>query len=252
MHPIYAMWSHPRSMSTAIERIMRERGDLNCAHEPFMYDYYVNRSNAMPHFDVDPDHPQTYADIRDMLIERAQTGPVFFKDMSYYVVPHILDDELFRPHLKNVFLVRRPKAAIVSYHKLDPKVSSDEIGIAAQWRHLQGLMEQGETPLVIRSEDVRENPRGVMTALWTAVGLSPADHAFDWAGSDVPQDWQQVSGWHGQVTSSTGIAPPDPAAEEKEDRKFEAACAEAPHLRDYLAAHLPAYEQLSGLALKSD
>jgi hypothetical protein len=163
-------------MSTAIERIMRERGDLNCAHEPFMYDYYVNRSNAMPHFDVDPDHPQTYADIRDMLIERAQAGPVFFKDMSYYVVPHILDDDLFRPHLKNVFLVRRPKAAIVSYHKLDPKVSSDEIG----------------------------------------------------------------------------IAPPDPDAEEKEDRKFEAACAEAPHLRDYLAEHLPAYEQLSGLALKSD
>ena len=38
-HPVYAMWSHPRSMSTAIERIMRERGDLDCAHEPFMYDY---------------------------------------------------------------------------------------------------------------------------------------------------------------------------------------------------------------------
>ncbi|MCO5125978.1 MAG: hypothetical protein M9957_01250 [Rhodobacteraceae bacterium] len=38
-HPIIAMWSHPRSMSTAIERIMRERGDLDCLHEPFMYDY---------------------------------------------------------------------------------------------------------------------------------------------------------------------------------------------------------------------
>ncbi|MEZ5772185.1 MAG: hypothetical protein R3D61_11380 [Defluviimonas denitrificans] len=42
-HPIIAMWSHPRSMSTAIERIMRERGDLDCLHEPFMYDYYVHR-----------------------------------------------------------------------------------------------------------------------------------------------------------------------------------------------------------------
>ena len=40
-HPIIALWVHPRSMSTAIERIMRERGDLDCLHEPFMYYYYV-------------------------------------------------------------------------------------------------------------------------------------------------------------------------------------------------------------------
>ena len=31
-HPLIALWSHPRSMSTATERIMRERGDLDCAH----------------------------------------------------------------------------------------------------------------------------------------------------------------------------------------------------------------------------
>jgi hypothetical protein len=28
MHPIIALWSHPRSMSTANERLMRVRGDL--------------------------------------------------------------------------------------------------------------------------------------------------------------------------------------------------------------------------------
>ena len=49
----FVLWSHPRSMSTATERIMRERGDLDCAHEPFMYDYYVHRKRrVMPHFDV--------------------------------------------------------------------------------------------------------------------------------------------------------------------------------------------------------
>ncbi|MDH3659971.1 MAG: hypothetical protein OEU92_08075 [Alphaproteobacteria bacterium] len=43
MFPIIALWCHPRSMSTAIERIMRERGDCRCFHEPFLYDYYVAR-----------------------------------------------------------------------------------------------------------------------------------------------------------------------------------------------------------------
>ena len=58
-HPIIALWSHPRSMSTAFERIMRSRGDLDCLHEPFMYDYYVHRAKrVMPHFDAEAEHPR--------------------------------------------------------------------------------------------------------------------------------------------------------------------------------------------------
>jgi hypothetical protein len=83
-HPVIALWSHPRSMSTAFERIMRARGDLECLHEPFMYDYYINRSTRqLPNFDAIEDHPRSYDAIRDMILEKAERGPVFFKDMSY-------------------------------------------------------------------------------------------------------------------------------------------------------------------------
>lgn len=139
-HPIIAMWSHPRSMSTAIERIMRERGDLDCLHEPFMYDYYVHRQvRRMPHFDVQKDHPTSYGAIRDMILERAEKGPVFFKDMSYYVMPHLLDDRDFAGRLTNVFLVRDPIASIPSYHKLDPDLTLEEIGLEAQAVHFDAL-----------------------------------------------------------------------------------------------------------------
>ena len=108
---------------------MPERGDLDCAHEPFMYDYYVHRGiRVMPHFDIRPDHPVSYATIRDHLIARSERGPVFFKDMSYYVMPHILDDAIFAERLVNTFLIRDPVASITSYHKLDPEVTLDEIG----------------------------------------------------------------------------------------------------------------------------
>lgn len=43
MNPIIFLWAHPRSMSTAIERIMRERGDFDCLHEPFLHYYYLQR-----------------------------------------------------------------------------------------------------------------------------------------------------------------------------------------------------------------
>lgn len=75
LHPIIALWVHSRSMSTATERLMRERGDLDGAHEPFMYEYHVNRqTRTIPHFDVQPDHPVTCEAIRDSLIARARAA----------------------------------------------------------------------------------------------------------------------------------------------------------------------------------
>ena len=46
MHPIIALWTHPRSISTAFERVMMERGDLKILHEPFSYLYYVDGGDA--------------------------------------------------------------------------------------------------------------------------------------------------------------------------------------------------------------
>jgi hypothetical protein len=96
MHPIIILWAHPRSMSTAIERIMRDRGDFDCLHEPFLHYYYLEPSGGkpLPHFDSEQDHPVGYAETRDMILQRAEQAPVFAKDMSYYVVPEIMHHHL--------------------------------------------------------------------------------------------------------------------------------------------------------------
>lgn len=46
MNLIIALWIHPRSNSTAFERVMTERKDLKILHEPFAYFYYVNQHGA--------------------------------------------------------------------------------------------------------------------------------------------------------------------------------------------------------------
>ena len=46
MNDIIALWTHPRSISTAFERVMIERGDFNVLHEPFSYLYYVHEGDA--------------------------------------------------------------------------------------------------------------------------------------------------------------------------------------------------------------
>jgi hypothetical protein len=236
-------------MSTATERIMRERGDLDCAHEPFMYDYYVHRkAGSMPHFDVLPDHPTTYGDIREMLLTRAEAGPVFFKDMAYYVLPYLPEDPDFAQRLRHVFLIRSPEAAMASYFRLDPAFSREEVGIDAQWHLLEALEGMGIAPIVIRSEDIRNDPMGMMAALWAKLDLPDAPQAFDWAGG-VPDDWGQVASWHKAASTSSGIKPMAPDHAERAHEAFEAAAQQAPHLRDWLARHQPYYDRLSKRAL---
>ena len=247
--PIVALWSHPRSMSTAFERIMRARGDFDCLHEPFMYDYYINRSKKqMPHFDAMDQHPKSYEAIRDMILAKAESGPVFFKDMSYYVMPHIAEDEAFFARITHSFLIRDPKAAIVSYAKLDSDMLLEEIGLEAQWLHAQAVMKQlGLAPVVVKSEAVQADPQGQMRHYWQALGLADKPEALIWNGP-APEDWQQVQGWHQDVMTSSTIRPITADQRSKTEAEFRLLAAAQPRFADYLAHHLPFYAGLARLA----
>ncbi len=248
-HPVIALWSHPRSMSTAFERIMRARGDLECLHEPFMYDYYINRSTKeMPHFDAMDDHPRSYEAIRDMILARAERSPVFFKDMSYYVMPHILEDEDFFARLTHSFLIRDPRAAILSYAKLDPDMLLEEIGLEAQWQHAEAVQQRtGKPPVVVSSEAVQADPEGQMRRYWQALGLSDKPQALHW-NDPAPADWQQVQGWHGEAMASSTIRPITAGQSARSAAEFTALAAREPRFAQYLAHHQPYYEQLLQLA----
>ena len=249
-HPIFALWAHPRSMSTALERVMRERGDLDCVHEPFMYDYYIHRqTRRMPMFDPEPDHPVTYTEVRAMLQKRAGRGPVFFKDMSYYVMPHLSQDS-FCDQIIHAFLVRDPEASIASYHALDPDLSEVEIGLEAQWQMYQALCARGHKPVVLRSEDVRADPVSVISAYWRAVGLADTPKAFTWS-DEVPEDWQQVAGWHGSVMNSRAIRPMRAQDKADQSARFKAAAQKAPHLREMLSHHRAFYDNFCKVALSA-
>ena len=253
MKPIIALWSHPRSMSTATERIMRERGDCRCFHEPFIYHYYVERKvRVLPHFDIDPDQPAAYEAIKQVLLAAAEEETVFFKDMGYYVLQEVLADEAFARRLTHSFLIRDPKKAILSFYKLDPDLTDEEIGLEAQWHLLEGLeQDYGVASTVIEAEAVQQNPEGVMGAYWQAVGLPFAESAFDWNRRETPEGWDQVSGWHGTVQGSSGIKALRPEEAARREAAFDAAAEKEPKLREFLERHLPFYEKLKARAIRA-
>ncbi len=222
---------------------MRERGDMQVRHEPFLYHHYLNVSERMfPDFDPEPDHPRTYADSRAMLLDLSAQGPVFFKDMAYYALDDLLEDDGFLRVLSHAFLVRDPAEAILSYHKRDPEFIRSELGIDAQFRLYQALLRKGLSPLVITSDQLREAPEATLARYWQHAGLPFVRHAFQW-DDKVPDGWQAVVGWHGDVLKRGAIEKPH----EKHDTRAELAELGAP-FTEYDRHHRPFYEALREIA----
>jgi hypothetical protein len=202
---IHALWCHPRSVSTAFERIMRERGDLDVLHEPFMYDYYLNQTGALfPDFDPEAGHPTRFAEIEEMILERSRQQPVFFKDMAYYVADVMPEKAALLHHMTHCFLIRDPAESILSYHQRDPDFSQIEVGIEAQFILYQILVSVGITPLIVTADELRAAPQATLRRYWEFAGLPYVEDAFEW-DNRVPEGWQSVKGWHGQVLNSGAI-----------------------------------------------
>jgi hypothetical protein len=250
MNMIILLWAHPRSMSTAMERIMRERGDCHCLHEPFLYYYYLHLGRKQfPHFDADPDRPTGFMDIVAMMRRQSEAGTVFAKDMAYYVLPEIFDHPELASAFHHAFLVRDPRKSILSYYRLDPKLLREEIGLKAQWRLFQWIRQvTGTEPPVVRAEDIQHDPRGVVGALWRVLGIDHIEDAFSWQAGTMPEDWAEVSTWHERTASRSAIEPDNRDNEEIQE-EFDALAADVPMLAEYLDYHWPYYLELSSRAL---
>ncbi len=184
---------------------MRERGDVAVLHEPFMYHHYLTTSDRLfPDFTPEPDHPATYADIRAMIRETAKAGPVFFKDMAYYVVDALPRDESFAGEITHAFLLRDPAEAALSYARRDPEFTRTELGHEAQHWLYHALVKLGHRPLVLTADQLRNDTEGTLRRYWAHIGLEYADHAFSW-DDKVPDGWESVQGWHSEVLQSGEI-----------------------------------------------
>ena len=86
-HPILALWAHPRSMSTAFERVMSNRGDMECFHEPYNEAYYYGEDRRNDrYFIADPELEVTSGlsidSVHDKLLGLAAGGQVRYKALE--------------------------------------------------------------------------------------------------------------------------------------------------------------------------
>lgn len=239
MNTIIALWAHPRSLSTAFERIFIERGDFTVFHEPFSYCRFMGDDRSgIPHKHPDPSHPMTYAGIRDMLLDEATRRKVFHKDMCYHCLDDLLADTAFLFGQINTFIVRDPGKAILSHAEIFPDMDRDAIGYEALYSTFDAIAQKtGRAPLVINADDLESNPEEVLRVYCAEIGIEFVPAALAWEAR-LPHQWETWREWHKEAHSSTRI-------ECQSSREYTVDFGKNRRLADLYDYHLPFYELLN-------
>ena len=210
MHKIIALWAIPRSTSTAFELLMRQRGDLDCLHEPFGEAWYQGEDPAWPGF---KDGEETTAGLTiesvwDDIQARAANTPVFLKDFPHYI-NHMWTPDFLR-HFTDAFLIRDPAKTTSSMFNKWPNFDELEVGFPEQ-RALFDLLTawNGTPPPVIDSDDMLEDPDAMVAAFCDAVGIPFLHEAMSWEPSGDPSvhSWWDGGSFHANLAQSTGLKP---------------------------------------------
>ena len=199
-----ALWSVPRSLSTAFERVFVERDDFEVLHEPFSSAYYYGPDRLSDRYaDEEPKSEYSYESVlRDVL--RPRERRVFLKDMAYQA-KRVLGPE-FLSNFSNTFIVRDPKYVITSLSKMWPDYTFEEVGFEQLYWAFRYATEAGEDPVVVDAMTFSENPAGVLAVYCERVGVPFDPGSLSWESGQVDQ-WEMWDEWHDKVQHSTGIKP---------------------------------------------
>lgn len=224
------LWSPPRCRSTAFWRMIAERHDFVCLHEPFCHLVNYGRTEVNGHT------VHTEYELIAALSALAQTRPVFFKDCTPYAYPTVLADEVFLRRATHTFLIRDPREAIPSHYALSPEVTLNEIGFT----HLHALYDAAQAatgiePIVLDAEDLVARPEAIVRAWCARVRIDYHPESLTWTPGDQ-LEWSDAGSWHADVRASAGL--------HHTTRTYQDTVDNHPVLAAYLDHHLPYYHDL--------
>lgn len=253
-----AMWSCPRSRTTAITRAFERLPGCMIFDTPFFSAYLSITETPVDRFDRseidnawEKDHKAVIARMTGDLPDGVTFS--FQRHISRTVLPEFGRDWL--KSLYNFVLVRDPSEIILSYQRVLDKygigdqhqLTMHDIGIDRLY-HLAIDIETvtGRKPLVIHSDDLARDPALVLSFLCDQFGIEFDEKMLTWepglqnselVGSSVAkaaETWSQT--WYDTVANSTGFLP------------FEKKQAVVPaHLHPLLDACSPYYAKLMQL-----
>ena len=204
-----AMWSGPRTISTALMRSWENRPDCSVVDEPF-YACYL--------FETGLDHPCREdilaaqscerAEVIRQLAEAEPESPLFYQKHMTHQMPRGMNMD-WCSEFRHCFLIRDPAEIIASYLQKMPTVSEDAIGIVRQSELYEEITRiTGRRPAVIDSSDVLRDPGAQLEPLCEHLDVPfLADTMLHWPSGRRDSDGVWAGHWYHKVEDSTGFAP---------------------------------------------
>ena len=229
------MWSGPRNVSTAMMRAFGNRPDTVVCDEPLYAHYLVRTGRRHPGASEIIAHQENdWRKVADMLTGPLPPGTsVFFqKHMAHHLLPEIEGEWLDR--LTHCFLIREPKAMLLSLDRILDEIDLEDTGLPQQVRIFERMRTGlGAEPPVVDARELLEAPRDVLAELCRRTDLEFDEAMLSWPPGRRPTDGVWAVHWYGNVEKSTGFEPFRP--------KDEALPA---HLEELHALCVPLYERL--------
>ncbi len=199
-----AMWSGPRTISTALMRAWENRSDTVVIDEP-LYGFYLARS-GVPHpgrAEIMRSMPCGWRDVLDQICSVPLPGSktiYYQKHMTHHLLPEV-DREALRG-LRHAFLIRDPRQLLASYAQVRAEPVLADLGLVQQLE----IFRMFGGP-VVDAGDILRRPQATLEALCAALGVRFDPVMLSWPSGPRPTDGVWARYWYDGVQRSTGFGP---------------------------------------------
>jgi hypothetical protein len=205
-----AMWSGPRTVSTALMRSWENRPDTVVSDEP-LYAFYLHRT-ALAHPGRDTIIASQPTDWRVVLTQQTSTplppgiAISYAKHMTHHLLPEV--DRAALAPLRHAHLIRDPRELLASYARVRAEPTLEDLGLSQQAE----IFEAFGGP-VVDSRDLLADPEGMLRALCRALDVPFDERMLAWPAGPRDSDGVWAPYWYDSVHASTGFAPYRPPAD---------------------------------------
>ena len=210
-----AMWSGPRSISTALMRSFENRPDTFVTDEPF-YAHYLHKTGIDHPFreEVMADGNTDWNSIADEI-----TGPVPDGKTIWYqkhMAQHNLHgcDMKWVKKLTNCILIRHPREVMLSYLIKYEIKSIFQLGYPQQIDLFKLLRDMDTQTIILDAEDVLKNPEVALKLVCAKLSIPFFIEMLNWPAGRRKSDGIWGRHWYSSVEASTEF---HPYAEKKGD-----------------------------------
>jgi len=200
-----AMWSPPRTVSTALMRSWGNRADTSVCDEP-LYAYYL-KTTGLPHplaEEIIAEHDHDICSVLAWLTGPVPAGRTIFyqKHMAHHLLSQV--DRAWLSRVINCFLIRDPREMLPSYVKKNGLPRFEDTGFPQMHEIFQLVRSQTATiPPVIDSRELLQAPRRTLQLLCDRLEVPFTESMLQWPAGPRATDGVWAKHWYSEVVRTT-------------------------------------------------